>query len=205
MADTLASESMHGRGYVKRGDEIAAGFIRSEFLKLGAKTFGEDYYQRFNFPVNTFPGAISISTAQKKLEPGKDFIVDPGCPSVNGTFDVIRIGSKELLHQKRLKKKLKRELTSKILVVNVEGKEEKKKIDELLASLNTYPAAVFSTVEKLTWGVSQQVSPYPEIEITKDALSATDEKITIHIENEFVKEYATQNVIGYIPGSGRPE
>src|SRR3989442_813160 len=60
IVDTMASESMHGRGYVNDGDKIAANYIRTEFQKLGLKSFTDDYYQKFSFPVNTFPGVIDF-------------------------------------------------------------------------------------------------------------------------------------------------
>ena len=31
--DTLCSPSMHGRGYVKKGDGVAARFLKNEFIQ----------------------------------------------------------------------------------------------------------------------------------------------------------------------------
>ena len=53
IVDTMASESMHGRGYVNDGDKIAANYLKTEFPKIGLKSFQEDYYQKFAFPINT--------------------------------------------------------------------------------------------------------------------------------------------------------
>src|ERR1039458_10157375 len=54
IVDTLASPSMHGRGYVLKGDSIAADYIKKEFERFGVKPVGKEFYQRFSFPVNTF-------------------------------------------------------------------------------------------------------------------------------------------------------
>ncbi|MGZ4118124.1 MAG: hypothetical protein ACXVPY_11610, partial [Bacteroidia bacterium] len=71
IVDTMASESMHGRGYVNGGDSIAANYIKTEFKKFGLRSFtGDDYYQRFSFPVNTFPGKMSLNVDGKELTPG---------------------------------------------------------------------------------------------------------------------------------------
>ena len=58
IVDTMASVSMHGRGYVNDGDKIAANYIRNEFKRFELKSFRNDYYQDFSFPINTFPGLI---------------------------------------------------------------------------------------------------------------------------------------------------
>ena len=61
VVDTMASESMHGRGYVNGGDSIAANYLKTEFKKFGLKSFTDDtYYQKMSFPVNTFPGEVKL-------------------------------------------------------------------------------------------------------------------------------------------------
>src|ERR1051326_7794725 len=63
IVDTLASPSMHGRGYVSGGDSIAAKYIADRFLEFGLKDLLKiddkvgkgNYYQHFSCPVNTFP------------------------------------------------------------------------------------------------------------------------------------------------------
>ncbi|MBC8112489.1 MAG: hypothetical protein H7Y04_15670, partial [Verrucomicrobia bacterium] len=75
--DTLTSEAFHGRGYVNGGDRKAADFIAQKFKKLQLRSFNQSYFQAFAFPVNTFPGKVSLKIDSKKLEPGKDFILNP--------------------------------------------------------------------------------------------------------------------------------
>lgn len=43
----LSSAAMYGRGYVHRGDSIAADYLRAELRALGYDPLGEDYYQYF--------------------------------------------------------------------------------------------------------------------------------------------------------------
>ena len=52
---TLCSPEFHGRGYVNKGDSIAAEFIVNEFKKIGLKKLKKSYFQSFNLDVNTFP------------------------------------------------------------------------------------------------------------------------------------------------------
>lgn len=72
----LTSKSFHGRGYVKNGDGKAAAFIASQFSKNRLQAFNDDYFQQYNFPVNTFPGKIILSIDGAKLIPGEDFVID---------------------------------------------------------------------------------------------------------------------------------
>ncbi|MBI3500875.1 MAG: M28 family peptidase [Bacteroidetes bacterium] len=52
VVDTLASPSMYGRGYVNKGDSIAADYIKKEFEKFGIKPIGKEFEQKFNFSVS---------------------------------------------------------------------------------------------------------------------------------------------------------
>src|SRR6201981_2138687 len=99
IVDTMASESMHGRGYVNGGDSIAANYIKTEFNKFGLRSFTDDsYYQRFDFPVNTFPDTMKLEFDLFRLKdggmysftgyPGKNFLIDPSCHRVYADFGV---------------------------------------------------------------------------------------------------------------------
>src|ERR1035437_7483583 len=89
VVDILASPSMHGRGYVMKGDSIAADYIKKEYEKFGVKPVGKEFYQRFSFPINTFPSELEFglylrNDPDKKnyifcLDgiPGKDYLIDP--------------------------------------------------------------------------------------------------------------------------------
>lgn len=76
IVDTLTSPSMHGRGYVAGGDKIAAAYISEQFkgLKLISLNQSSSYFQKFNFPVNTFPGEMEMTfvwSNKKKRKLGK--------------------------------------------------------------------------------------------------------------------------------------
>jgi len=76
--DTLTSKTMWGRGYTNQGMEKAATFIAHEFKTYGLKPIqGDSFKQPFSFPVNTFPGNMTVSINDKTLVPGKDYIILP--------------------------------------------------------------------------------------------------------------------------------
>ena len=76
MVDTLASASFWGRGYTKDGMQKAADFLAKEFKTLGLQPLGKkDYFQKFAYSANTFPGEMKVTINNKKLIPGVDFLV----------------------------------------------------------------------------------------------------------------------------------
>ena len=84
--NTLTSEDFWGRGYTKNGMDKAADFIQSEFRSFGLQPLdGEKFKQPFQFAVNTFPGKMDLSINNKKLIPGKDFIIHQASVGVKAT------------------------------------------------------------------------------------------------------------------------
>jgi len=83
--EKLCSESMHGRGYVRKGDKIAAGYIASEFKQMNLVPLGSHYYQYLSLDVNTFPAAMAVRINGRTLKAGYDYMVDPSSPGIKGT------------------------------------------------------------------------------------------------------------------------
>ena len=74
--DTLSSPFFWGRGYINDGMKKAASFIEYEFETLKATPFfSGKFQQHFSYPVNTFPGKMALTINDKKLKPGRDFLV----------------------------------------------------------------------------------------------------------------------------------
>ncbi len=78
MVDTLASPYFWGRGYTKDGMHKAAEFLAGEFKSSGVTPLdGKNYFQKFDYSVNTFPGKMEVAINGKELTPGIDFIISP--------------------------------------------------------------------------------------------------------------------------------
>lgn len=84
ITEDLCKPEFHGRGYVFQGDVKAAHYIANEFEKIGLEKLDTSYLQSFNFQVNTFPASMDVSYGEKKLIPGKHFVVDANSPSFDG-------------------------------------------------------------------------------------------------------------------------
>jgi len=202
IVDTMASESMHGRGYVNDGDKIAANYIRTEFQKNRLQSFTENYFQPFSLSINTFPGKISVKTDGIELTPGKDFIVSSRSPSYSGKHAVVMADEKLVSKKKRFKKFLKQDFLNKIIVVNDTGKQTTGLLE--LADNSCKAAAIISLKEKLTWSASQKTAAFPLIEIVRSSYNNPKE-VEITIENKFIPDYQSQNIIAYIKGTEFPD
>lgn len=89
----LTSKKFWGRGYTKDGMVKASDFLSTEYKKLGLLPIGKNYKQDFSYPVNTFPGKMTVEVNDKKLVPGKDFIVNNESPSIRKEANLTKIDS----------------------------------------------------------------------------------------------------------------
>jgi aminopeptidase YwaD len=74
--DTLASEAFHGRGYVARGQQLAAEYLLREFQRLGLQPLSDNYLQPFSLEVNSFDSVL-LRINGRTLVPGADYLVHP--------------------------------------------------------------------------------------------------------------------------------
>lgn len=74
--DTLSSRAFWGRGYTKDGMHKAAIYLEGKFREYGLQPLSKkDFFQEYSYPVNTFPGKMSVQLNGLDLIPGKDFII----------------------------------------------------------------------------------------------------------------------------------
>ncbi len=216
IVDTLASPGMHGRGYVNDGDKIAAEYIKGEFQKLSLQTFGDDYYQQFRFPINTFPGEISFNcnfcSGKKTLSfkgiAGKNFLVASSSPAINSSFSTIVFDSTYTTSSKKFEK-FRKKIKSKdvFVIVDDRGVTNKLKLEYFKKVKEGYFGTnVIEVVIKLIWRMSQSVEKCVKIQVLADSFLYTMKGHgAIVIENEFIPNHTTQNVIGYVKGTEFPD
>ncbi len=222
--DTLASPSMHGRGYVANGDKIAANYIADQFKSYGLVSFNikGNYLQPFTFPVNTFPGKVEMtfiwSDGKKETcRPGEHFIVRSESPSVKGKFPVVRLDSAVVYDETKLAAFQKMNLKKSFVLVDTHGVRNRKQLT-YLTNFAKYPVNVRgilvpakpTSIEgsdhcaKLSpWDFSMKQSTVPVVEIDYDYRNVS--AIDLCIGAKFYKAYASQNVLGYVKGSAHPD
>lgn len=100
IVDTLTSPLFWGRGYTKDGMKKAADYLSAQFQSYGIKPMkGNDFFQPFSYPVNTFPGKMEVSINGKDLIPGKDFIVAAESRGIKAKGDLRRADSTQFINQ----------------------------------------------------------------------------------------------------------
>lgn len=202
---TLCSPEFHGRGYVNRGDSIAAAFIANEFEKLGVQPIGESYFQEFTIDaVNTFPERTSIILNDRNLEPGVHFIASP----LSGGYDGMirpKLVSWETVFDSEKFRAITNEIAKgqefnaiELDYVNVD-KDTLKMAGPLPDQLAMYFPVVKRVNEKSTWYVAADQAQFPLVEI-QDSVYRSESRFKLQLDAYQFKGYPSQNVIARIPG-----
>ena len=197
----LSGKELHGRGYVKNGDKKAADFLASEFDKNGIKPLDSTYFQNYSFSMNTFPGRMKVSIGGKNLKPGKDFVVSSSASTIKGEYPLLFLPD-EVDSLSKLEVFLEgKSVSSTFLVTNNSFRE---------IYGQTVPGVlgvVVLTEKTPVWSVSDgaAVASTYWVKALKEQVTPTADKIKINIENDFIEEYQTQNVLAYVEGKTRPD
>lgn len=188
--DTLTSPSMHGRGYVNNGDKTAAKYLAGEFKNFNLKFWGQSYFQNFRLNINTFPGNMFVSINGKQLSPGRDFIVGGTTAGKKGSFEIKNVSSADYTGSHSRKR-------SRIAFVIRENIQITPDCSNCLL--------LFIEKNKLTMDIATVTGRIPMLHISAAAFDTLSKKIKINIENKMIRDYQTQNIIGYIPGTQYPD
>ncbi len=209
--DLLSSASFNGRGYVNKGDSLAAAFISNEYKAMGLKSFSENYLQPFSFPINTFPGEISFKTDEKTLVAGKDYMVSASSNSIKGEFELVYLKKSNIKSASSIQKFISGQANNRFVVIdkrNFKKKEHLEYIDALKQS-NLLKAKGYIQLQDghLYWSVSNGRMPgdCPYINVSREKLPKKTKKVDVTIESRFYNKYPTQNVVAYIEGAVQPD
>lgn len=201
MLNELASENYYGRGYVKSGDAKAAKFIANKFKNDGLDSFDGSYFQRYSFPINTFPSTIKVSIDGKELTPGEDYVVSLSAKAVNREFEI-----KNLVAFCSNPDSLFMSLTSfnpnRIYFIN--EKNTRKLYGQTIPDVK---AVAILTEKTPYWHVSNggNIANTTWLKIRKEKVPDDAKKIKIKVKNKFKANHQTQNVIGFVVGSKYPD
>ena len=208
--DTLASPSMHGRGYVKNGDQIAAKFIENEFQNDSLKYFDKNYFQNFELSVCTLPGKVVVETESKKLVPGVDYLVGASSPQIKGTFKIAKLDSAIATNDRSFQKFISMDFSNKFILLDKKGIKDK----NILAVFNSIEfnnflkaKGVINIEEKLVWGEDDLLTPPSVVKITikRSSLPAKIKNVTVDIEQETQPSHEFLNIVGYVKGKIKPD
>lgn len=203
---TLSGSGFGGRGYVSNSRDKAARFIARQYAEIGLKAFADapDYFQEYRFPVNTFPNRMDLVVGKKTLEPGADYLVDAASKG-------FRMEKKQRMHALNLLKVRNEEQWQKLRAgIKSEQVYRLKHVDSFCKRLGlseqalvaALPAAAYVIPQsrKLTWTVSTYVVPASVFYVADSALPRS-KKIQINVDQKFLEQAPSKNIIGYVPGT----
>lgn len=198
--DTLASNYMAGRGYVEGGDTKAANYIKHEFKKLKLKIIKSSYYQKFKFPVNTFPQATLVILKNDTIKEGAQYIFSPTTNSLNYKGELIYIDDSIFASNKFIEDLFTGIFYKKALCISTQNAKQLASVLEELNNLKYKPSAVILLKKKLTWSVATKTNSVAIVDIIDSLLIAKPDSIEINVQNKFIEKHKTQNVIAYVKG-----
>lgn len=208
LIDSLASPHMFGRAYVNKGDSLAAAFIASQFEKAGLRPFGEDYYQPFTLNVNTFPGKAAMKINGKTLKPGEEFVVRASSHSDRGVYPIRVLTRKMIDKPKKLERFFNRDNSKHYVYYDIDmraiqSRDTLRMIDSIMR--NNLPGSrgdisARPTISWHVWARPMNDTPFTSVEIQRELMPSKPKMIEIDVENNWIENYTTRNVIAWIPG-----
>lgn len=212
--DTLTSSTMGGRGYVDSSDWKAANFIRAEMMGAGLWPMAGNYFQPYVLSTNVFPGKVSMNLNGQDLTPGKDFLVDAGSGSCKGKFKAVLIrkspADTSLSAVANLLKSLSHQKNQGSIFLVAKDDFTKPQYGLWRQSIIESDAfgaegAIEFSDNKLTWHASQEQLSFCYVQVKGKMPDKKKSVITLDIESELKKNYASNNVIGYVKGTAVPD
>lgn len=196
----LASYNMQGRGYVKNGDEIAANYIRKQFYTYGTKPLTKDYYQRFSFPINTFPGKMQIALGKQSLKPVYDFVIAPESKAKKGTFPIHYLPLAADTIDAIYDSISKIDYSGKFVAANFNSRNIRKQ--------NPFNASgVLLPKKSVYWWASTAgyETDITTVMLVDSLLNNKPQYISVDFDSKFLTNYKTQNVAAFVEGSVKPD
>jgi aminopeptidase YwaD len=204
--DTLTSSFFWGRGALDSGERKAAEFIQQEFEKQGLKAFNQNHFQEFLSPINVFPGELSLEIGGKQLRVGQDYLIDPSAKGVKGSFQMEWCAIKNGPSEKKLKKLAQENyFKNKFIVIDAAGVTKDNPVFKLLTQNKLNAKGLIFIKDKLTHSLSSKLNNFTTIFIQRGVINEFDQHIKLKINQKFLNNYHSQNVIGYIEGSQHPD
>lgn len=202
---TLCSPEFHGRGYVNKGDSLAADFLVEEFKKIGVGAYKkEPMLQPFSIEgVNRFPNKMSVKQQDRELEAGVHFMVGAESNGGRKTLSPFVISIETALNPDLLPMELERFVRERrgnalYLDFGSASGDTVKQLTGIGKALANYYPVIEVINRKFMWSVGREKLNHPLIYI-QDSIADRNAIYTIDIDQEFVPSYQSQNVVAYIP------
>ncbi|MFA8299052.1 MAG: M28 family metallopeptidase [Hyphomicrobiales bacterium] len=200
----LSSEKYYGRGYVNKGDSLAADYLGQYMDKMGLNKYDGIRFQDYSVSVNTWPTTISLRIDDKQLELGEDYLIETSSFPVQGSFPIVKLNKSTMKSGRKLSKVLNSDLSNSFMLVDTTGINNPELhlfAQNLLTSgVLKNKGTVISSKRKVRSGGASFVSDNFNIHVNRGIVNPKADSIHIDAQSVFVEDYKTRNVIGFIQG-----
>ncbi|NJK96536.1 MAG: DUF4910 domain-containing protein [Bacteroidales bacterium] len=201
---TLTSPEFHGRGYVKKGDIKASEYLANQFKNFGLIPFGDNYFQTYQFEVNTFPKKMEINIDGKVLVPARDFYINPGSKGIKGSYNIVRFGLKEVDQDTiQLRAFFKGNHRNHFILLDTLGWGKdpfRKAMREAISGNLPNAAGILEVADTgMIFSVRTFANDYTKFTLRRRAIPENAKNIAVKADQKLIKHNA-RNVIGYLPG-----
>lgn len=204
-ANILAGDAMMGRGYVYNGRGVAAEWLKKNFTEMGLKPVdgNSGFAQQYTFPINAFPGKMTLAIDNTTLKPGADFIIDASSAPYNASglkLKVVDMGKINTPAQlKHTLKKLKHKKAWLLENTDTLCKKFKTRPEQIATLLNS-GCYIIPTKNKLTWTVEGYQNRATVFYVKQDLLPVNLTKVSLDIDASLLSATQNENLIATIPG-----
>lgn len=195
----LSSEKYQGRGYAKDGVLKAGEYIADAFKVAGVKDVST---QRFAIDINTFPGDMEASIDGRSLKAGRDFVMREYSPGVHGEYGLYFIDTLNYDGTKIFADLEKPENEGAFVVCDFWFTYKHAADFKKLQSSECHNAGLVYTWDeplKFYKAYGEKVAEKPIVWTTADAIEGA-QRISLDIDNEFLEDYESDNIIAHIKG-----
>lgn len=227
--EALAAPAMHGRGYVNKGEQKAATYLRQRFQELGLQPLAPNYTQPFTLDVNTFPGALKLELNHsilrfpvfgnsQSLRAGHDFIAasNSGSGHIGGSFSavpILRLDTLVFTDAAAQQQLLRHRWHQGGYVLRA---AEERRLAQLPLPLRQHldsAALRLTLVPKLTASLASEQASQMRLEVLESvwrsvpstAVGPTVALVEARVEATLQHQYPTQNIVGFVPGRLQPD
>ncbi len=208
---TLSGAAMHGRGYVNKGGEKAAMYLRRKFKEFGLLPFTSDssYFQPYSFSVNTFPGEAYLKLQKREMLAGVDYIVNAASSSYYTTgrlkVKTVRLKNvKDTLSWNSVKSKftanrayLLKDYDTAVKYITLTSRKLAENLPKGLFILPQHG--------KLTWPVARDTVASTVYYVEDTVMPRRIKRVEARLDTKFLPAFGSNNVIGYVPGTEQPD
>lgn len=203
LVEKLSSKEFHGRGYVNKGDSIAAAYLSKEMKSIKLKSLTENYYQPYSISVNTFAKNTKLALDGKELKPASEYVVNPNAKAGKGEAKLTWITKDILTNSYALGTFMKKDHSNSFLAIDSTGlnNPELYNFAQAMMKKNVFDAKGMVLINgKLKYSAKNKLVDFTTLLVKTDVINPKIKTIQYDIQSEFIEDYKTQNLVGYIPG-----